>query len=493
MTDSLTIQPGRAPAYASAEIGFSCRLPLLVLFVSAAVWLVIGSAFALIASIKFHSPDFLANTAWLTYGRVYPAYLNSVLYGCCVQAGLGIMLWVFTHLGLTPLPQRILVTVGASLWNLGVTIGVVGILAGDSTGFEMLEMPSYGAIFAFLGYLFVGIWAVVCFHRRQIRPLYVSQWYLFAALFWFPWIFSTAQILLGTFPVRGMAQAVIAWWYADNLLVVWLGLTGLAAVFYFLPKLLGRELPSHYLALITFWMLVTFGSWAGIPNTAPLPAWLPTLSTVSSVLLLVPILAILLNIHRTLFPGTPTPALKPTLTAADKASLRFIVFGSIAFGVAGLMVVAGALLDSNQLLQLTWFHTAQRELIFYGFFVMIIFGAVYRVLPQLTATTLPWPKFIGLHFWLAAAGVVLVALPFALAGITQVGQLADPSIDGVKLGRATLPFLRASTVGLLLLAVGHVLFLANLAGLVIRFYRAKAAAAYERMTADLFRTAGAKP
>ena len=50
-----------------ADIDASCRLPLVVLFLSAAVWLVIGSAFALIGSIKFHAPGFLADSAWLTY------------------------------------------------------------------------------------------------------------------------------------------------------------------------------------------------------------------------------------------------------------------------------------------------------------------------------------------------------------------------------------------------------------------------------------------
>src|SRR6266699_281654 len=65
----------------------SCRLPLLVLFVSAAVWLVLGSAFSLIASLKFHSPNFLADCAWLTYGRVRPACNNSLLYGFVCRRG----------------------------------------------------------------------------------------------------------------------------------------------------------------------------------------------------------------------------------------------------------------------------------------------------------------------------------------------------------------------------------------------------------------------
>jgi cytochrome c oxidase cbb3-type subunit 1 len=83
---------------APAEIDCSCRVPLLVLFLSSAVWLVISSTFALITSIKFHSPNFLADCPWLTYGRVHPVCLNAALYGFCLQAGLGVALWLLPAL-----------------------------------------------------------------------------------------------------------------------------------------------------------------------------------------------------------------------------------------------------------------------------------------------------------------------------------------------------------------------------------------------------------
>ena len=484
MSDASQPAPAGGAGIAPAEIAFSCRLPSLVLFISAAIWLIIASAFGLIASIKFHAPGFLTDSAWLTYGRVWPAYVNCLLYGCCLQAGLGVTLWVFTHLGLTSLVQREIVTFGAALWNLGVTIGILGILIGDSTGYQNLEIPGYSSILMFIGYLVVGVWAVVTFHRRRERRLFVSQWFLFAALFWFPWIYSTAQLLLVTFPVRGVAQAVIDWWYMDNLRVVWLGLVGLAAIFYFVPKLLERELHSHYLALFTFWMLVLFGSWAGIPNTAPVPAWMPTASTIAAVLMLVPILAVAANVHRTVEGNFSRLAAHP--------SLPFIMFGAASFIVAGLMNVAAALLDTNQLLHFTWFTRAQRELHLYGFFIMVMFGAAYRILPQLTGTELPWPKLVRVHFWLAAAGVVLLVVPLAIAGVRETLELSDAQLSFVSISRSTLPFLRVSTIGDLLLALGHLFFAANLIGLVVRFYRAKAAAVYAVATADLFKTAEAK-
>jgi cytochrome c oxidase cbb3-type subunit 1 len=472
------------PAVAPAEIDASCRLPLVVLFLGAAVWLVIGSAFALVASLKFHAPDLLADSAWLTYGRIRPAGLNCILYGFCLPTGLGIALWLLARLGRTTLARPALVTAGAVCWNLGVAAGVGGILAGGSTGFENLEMPPYAARLVFLGYLMIVVWAVLTFHQRRERQLFVSQWFLFAALFWFPWIYSTANLLLLTFRVRGMAQAVIAWWYSDNLLVVWLGLVGLAAVFYFVPKLTGRELHSRYLALLTFWMLILFGSWGGIPESAPVPAWMPVLSAVATGLGVIPVVAVALNVRGTLGGKCSRLMTHP--------SLRFVGFGVVAFIVAGLLSAAGALSEVSHITQFTWFTPAKGVLNYYGFFAMVMFGAVYYIMPQLLGLEFSSAKLVRAHFRAAAVGVLLFVVPLAAGGIVQGLKLRQVNIPFTDIARGTLPFLRASTMGDLLLALGHLMFLGNLAGLVIRFYRARAVSAWAAATAEI-KPAEARP
>src|SRR5690242_1597523 len=118
---STTLRP-----VASDEINVSCRLPLFVMFVSSAVWLVIGSGFGIISTLTFHRPTLFANCAALTFGRARPAYINSLLYGFCMQAGLGVALWLIARLGRAPLIHRWVITIGAMLWNLGVTVGIIG-------------------------------------------------------------------------------------------------------------------------------------------------------------------------------------------------------------------------------------------------------------------------------------------------------------------------------------------------------------------------------
>lgn len=476
---------------AQAEIDLSCRLPLLVLFISAAVWLVIGSGLALLASLQFHSADFLASFSWLTYGRVRPAYLDSVLYGFCLQAGLGVALWLFARLGSTTLAQRWLVIVGAKLWNLGVAVGVLGILAGDSTGFENLELPPYAGALMFLGYLMVGVCGLLTFHRRRERGLFVPQWFLFAAIFWFPWIYSTAYLLLVTYPVRGVAQAVIAWWYSQNLLAVWLGLAGIGAVFYFVPKLTQRDLHSRYLGMFAFWTLILFASWGGVPNTAPVPAWMPALSTVTTVLTALPLLAVVLNVWRTVKPSVADGKSGTNREAEPEASptpLNFILFGVAAFAVVGLLKISAGLLDTNQTLHFTWFVPAVTQLYFYGFFIMVMSGAIYYILPQLVGTQFSHPKLVRMHFWLSVLGILLVVLPLVVAGVVQALQLQDSAVPFPTIMKTMLHFLRVSTLGDLLLFAGNLVFLGNLLSLVLGFYRAHAATNYKRATANLFET-----
>jgi len=83
-------------------------------------------------------------------------------------------------------------------------------------------------------------------------------------------------------------------------------------------------------------------------------------------------------------------------------------------------------------------------------------------------------------------------LPWAIGGIVQERKLDGTTQPFVQVMGSTLSFLRVSTVGDLLLLVGHLLLLTNVIGLVVGFYRARAAATYSVLTEDLFKPAGAR-
>src|SRR5687768_13201751 len=78
----------------NAEIDASCRNPVVFLFAKSAGWLVLASILGFVASLKFHAPYILTDSAWSTYGRLQPAAINSFIYGFAVQGALGVALWI---------------------------------------------------------------------------------------------------------------------------------------------------------------------------------------------------------------------------------------------------------------------------------------------------------------------------------------------------------------------------------------------------------------
>jgi cytochrome c oxidase cbb3-type subunit 1 len=438
----------------------------------------VGSVFALIGSIKFHGPDFLAETPWLTYGRVRPTHIHTWLYGFGVQAGMATMIWLFTRLGRVTLQQPFLALLGGLVWNLGVLLGAGGILSGDLAGYENVQMPGYAAGIMFAGYLLIGFCAALTLHQRQASRLYVAEWFLIVALFWFPWIFSSVQLLIHLFPTRGLAVNVVAWWFAENLQVLWFWSIGFAVLLYFIPKLTGNPLHSRYTALFTFWMLLLFAGWGGIPYTAPLPSWMPVLSNIGVVLTGITVLTMFLNIHRTLTGNWKLLGSDVTLKW-----LR-IAIGAIAFASTARIVVT--LIPTTRPLELTWFEYGRLQLNNYGFYFLTLFAAMYFIVPRLLGKHVS-PGLVRAHWWLTVWGVALAFLPLMAGGMAQGMRLQNSDLAFLEISRGTLHYLRLSTVGDTLLMAGHLILLLNLVTAAASFYRARAAAAVSAARADLIR------
>lgn len=480
MTQSTQIpEPAGAGQIAASRVDGSCRTAIFLLFLAGAIWLIVASVFGMIASIKFHSPAFLADSPWLTYGRVRPAFSTSLVYGFLLQAGLGVSLWVFARLGRTPLAGVPLVIAGALLLNTGVVAGVVGILAGDASGFESFELPSYAATLILTGVFALAVCAALTFHHRAAAgPLYVTQWFLLAALLWYPWILSTVLLLVHWYPVRGVTQAVAVWWYAGNLQNAWLGLMGLGLLFYFLPKLAGRELHSRHLALFTFWAILFSASWTGLPASAPVPAWMVTSSKIGSVLMLLVLITVWLNL-------VPTLSGRWYSACRDNPPFKFFAAAFVLYLFLLTIEIVSVATPLSEIVAFTWFVPAKAIANLYGFGGLVLMGAVYYIAPRLFQGTWPFPKLVTAHFWLAVIGLVLWLGPQLFGGIAQGLKLRNPEVAFLGIAQATLHFLRISTVGELLVALGHALLLLNLSCLAYRFYRERAREACADALQDL--------
>src|SRR3954471_9744524 len=184
------VQASETDIVERALIDASTRVPVLMFYTSAIVWLLLGTLLAWLVSFKAHSPDLLGNFSFLTWGRMRPAHMNIMIYGWASIAGMGTGIWLMARLFPAVRGYSLLLVTGAGFWNLGVLLGVGAILAGDSTGYQWLEFPPYAAIVLFVAYCLIMSWAVLMFRFRRGDQIYISQWYLIGAFLWFPWMYS---------------------------------------------------------------------------------------------------------------------------------------------------------------------------------------------------------------------------------------------------------------------------------------------------------------
>ncbi|WP_052452050.1 cbb3-type cytochrome c oxidase subunit I [Noviherbaspirillum autotrophicum] len=431
-----------------------------VFLACAVVWLLVASTAGLVSSIKLHEPDWLVSQAWLTFGRLRTIHLNAVAYGWAPMAALGIAIWMLPRLLKTPLMGGRFAVLGAMIWNAGLIAGLGCIAAGLNDGMEWLEIPWQVDILLVIGGLLVALPLVFTLQNRRAEHLYVSIWYMGAALFWFPTLF-----LIGNIPGLhfGVEQATMNWWFGHNVLGLFYTPMALASVYYFLPKIIGRPIQSYNLSLLGFWTLAFFYGQVGGHHLigGPVPGWLITLSIVQSVMMIIPVISFSLNQHLTLRGSFRALIYSPTL--------RFIVLGAMMYTISSLQGSLEALRSVNTVTHFTHYTVAHAHLGLYGFFSMVMFGAVYFVMPRVMAWEWPYPKLIAAHFWLVVAGFSIYVVSLTIGGWLQGTAMLDaakPFMDSVNV---TIPYLKGRSIGGALMTLGHLVFAFHFIAMALRF------------------------
>jgi len=446
------VSPSRAE---QQEIDASARWPVLVFLASGLFWLIAGGAMQLAANIQLHTPSFLAGCAWFTHGRLAPAAQNALVYGWGFNAAFAFGLWLMARLSATTLRHGGWLFVAAKFWNVGVALGLGGILAGYSTSFELLEMPRYVSFLLLAAYALIGVWAVTTFSIRNTENIYASQWYLFGAAFWFPWIYSVAQVMLFQAPVRGVLQPVVNAWYVHNVYALWFLPVTLAAIYYLLPKLLGKPVSQYYLAPLAFWWFVICSAFAGGARLvgAPVPVWIPTLGTVANLALVLPVAIFIVN-----FLGTLSGRFG---AVGGSLSLRFVVLAIIGVMLNAAVNLLLSIRGIAEIGQFTLVGVLRDWSALYAAFSVALFGAAYFFLPRLTGKEWRSSALVKAHFGATVVGAVLLALGLGAGGWQQGGLLNDPGVSFTDLSRALSGWHMLNTVGFGVLLVGHLAFLIN--------------------------------
>ncbi len=450
-----TAEPERS-ARERGAIDASCRRPVLYLVASAVVWLLVGTLLAIAASVQLHSPTFLTGHRATTFGVLRMAHLQAVGIGWSGLAAMAGAVWLMARLARVELAYPVLVTAGGTLWNVGMVLNVVGILLGHGQSVEWLDAPRYVPPFLMAGVGLVAAPVVVTFFRRREPHVYVTQWYLLAAVVWFPVLYTVAVTMIFWRPATGVVQAVVNWWFAHNYLGLWLTPVGVGAAYYVIPKVIGRPVYSYYLSILGFWSLALFYSWAGMHHLigGPIPAWLATASVVGSMMMFIPVIAVAINHHMTMVGHFTLLRYSP--------ALRFTVFGAVTYTAVSAQGAVESLKDFSEVAHFTHYTVAHAHLGAYGFFTMTMFGLLYYMVPRLTGREWASSGLIRAHFWLCAVGITIYFVGLSIGGWYQGRMMNDPNVPFGQIVTYLLPYLFTRSVAGVMMSVGHLCFAALL-------------------------------
>ena len=387
----------------------SCRGPVLFLAFSAVAWLLVYSLFALLAGVKVHASGMMADSAWLAYGRIQPASQLALQFGFLVQLGLAVSAWILSHRGKTVLVDGGYLIFGGMLWNAGVTLGFLGILAGNASGLEGLQMPGKVLPLLFFGFVLVGLSLVQTNNRRTDEEMSPAQWFLFAATLWLPWVLAGSYLLIHFFHAKGVVANIVDWWFIQNFARMYLTFVGLGTLFHFLPALSGRQLVGRGHAQFAFWVMLLFGSVGGVSPGAPVPAWLPALSTVTAVFYFFGVIAAWVSLKRTINAAAAA-------NDADSLVYNLMRLAALVFISISVVNVFFAFPGPGSTAEFTTYGPAMELLFNLGFVGLTLIAALYHIFPRLAGMDFS-PRMTRIQTTAIVLGFFGATLPTALGGL----------------------------------------------------------------------------
>ncbi|UCF92725.1 MAG: cbb3-type cytochrome c oxidase subunit I [Desulfobacterales bacterium] len=382
---------------------------------TSAFWFAAAASFGMIGAGYLIAPDFMANIGWLHFGKARPMHVNLMLFGFVTPGLLAAAFYYVPKLLRTALYSEKLGVFTAILWNITLPIGVVGLAQGRSQGREYAEWPWS------VDMLIVVLFALVIFNlvmtvRRRLEPIiYVSIWYVCAAVILTGTTYCIGNVIWkpSTGALLGIPDAILLWFYGHNVFGLLLTPLGLGVAYYVLPLATRSPLYSHTLSLIGFWSLIVVYTHIGTHHLlqVPVPTWLKTIAIVDSVAMVIPVMVFLINIWYTVQGKLGT-------IHADIGA-KFVFTGTIYYFFVNIQ---GSMMALPQVQRVTHFNNwvvGHAHIGVLGFAGVVAIGGIYYVLPKITGRPL-YSRFLAdLQYWLLLIGVTGFAVVLTIVGLIQ--------------------------------------------------------------------------
>jgi len=421
-------------------------------------WIFFAPTMGLLVSIKFHNPEFLGDSSWLTFGRLRPIHVNGVIFGVFSTGLFALTFYMVPRLTEVRMFAERLGWFVLVLWNLSLVAGFIALAAGFNQGLEAGEFNVVVDIGVFICFALMTIMVIGTVMRRREKRIYVALWYLLAAFVWtaLNYIFGNF-ILPYNFP--GVNNAALHGLYIHYIVGLWITPAGLAVIYYFLPPGVKNPLYSHKLSLIGFWSLAFFYPFVGTHHYlfSPIPDWAESIAIVTSMMLIIPVWTVTVN-----FFGTVKGRWGVVIGREyDSYAAKFLLLGAVYYLLGCFQGSTEALREVQRPTHFTDFVIAHSHNTIFGTFVVWVMGAVYYVWPRVTGRNLYSKTLADWHYWLVLAGFSMMMTVLIFQGVMQ-GTMWLDNVDFVKTVDRMKPYWIIRSISGAIMDTGIYLFIYNL-------------------------------
>ncbi len=435
---------------------------------SGVFWLIVPVFIGLFMAILLYAPpvQFLEPQwirEYINFGRIRPVHVNVAIFGWLSMIYAGAMLYLTPRLTGTKLWSERLGNLTCVLWNLFVVATVIALPLGYNTGREYAEVPfALKVLFVVMLFLLgLNIWMTV--RQRVEKRLYISVWhfilapaimvpvYIVGNKVW-PLYLQNGQLVWDfSGAYTGMNDNIINFFYVHNLFNSWFTTGGIGLALYLLPKLSGKPLYSHRLAIWGFWTV-----WTGQHHQlySPSPYWLQTLTVVFSILAVIPTSAFMFNFFKTMEGRW--------YLAVTDVRVRWLAVGAIFWAFTCIQGVAQAFPNFSLWVHFTNFIVGHSHLAFVGDYTFWMFPLIYLILPELVHRPIFSRRLAEWHFWLTFIGLLMFMFALWIAGLIQGQNWGTDTIPFIDTVRAMNALFLWRLIGGAMMVVGQCVFAYNI-------------------------------
>lgn len=377
-------------------------------------WAIFAPFIGIILSLKFNYPNFLS-TEYTHFGRLRPVHVNGVVFGTFSTLFIGLAYYMVPKLTGTRMYREEWSMPAMWLWNLTLIAGFAAMLAGYNKGLEVAEFPNLISLGLIASLLIITIQVLMTIAGRKEEKIYVSLWYIIAALIW-----TDLNLVFGNlvipYAMPGIGNVALHGLYIHYVVGLWITPAGLAIIYFFLPAAARTPLYSHKLSMIGFWSLAFFYPFVGIHHylLSPIPYWTQTIAIFSSMMLIIPVWTVVANFFGTLKGKWNT--FQTDLT------VRLLIFGAAMYFIGSTQGSFEALRLLQVPTHFTDFVIAHSHATVFGGYIVFVLAACYYVWPRITGSSFD-AKTARWSSWMIMGGITSMFSILTMQGLIQGTEL----------------------------------------------------------------------